>query len=64
MSHRPVAFNRELSEKEQRIVIDEALTANQYPTWKKLEDLVDKGKIRNIGISKWVHNFRLASPKY
>ena len=52
MGHRPIAFNRELSEKEQKIVIDEALTANQYPTWKKLEDLVGKGKIRNIGISK------------
>jgi diketogulonate reductase-like aldo/keto reductase len=33
-------------------VIDEALTANPYPTWKKLEELVDKGKIRNIGVSK------------
>lgn len=34
--------------------IDEALTANPYPTWKKLEEMVDKGKIRNIGVSKCV----------
>ncbi len=32
--------------------VDEDLTANPYPTWKKLEELVDKGKIRNIGVSK------------
>jgi len=32
--------------------MDEDLTANPYPTWQKLEELVDKGKIRNIGISK------------
>jgi diketogulonate reductase-like aldo/keto reductase len=38
-------------------VLDEALTANPYPTWKKLEELVDKGKIRNIGISKYVFSF-------
>lgn len=34
--------------------VDEALTANPYPTWQKLEELVDKGKIRNIGVSKCV----------
>jgi diketogulonate reductase-like aldo/keto reductase len=44
---RPVAFK-----KEGNYVLDEALTANPYPTWQKLEELVDKGKIRNIGISK------------
>jgi diketogulonate reductase-like aldo/keto reductase len=32
--------------------MDEDLTADPYPTWQKLEELVDKGKIRNIGISK------------
>ena len=53
MNHpRPIAFKREPYEKEGRIVIDESLTADPYPTWKKLEELVDKGKIRNIGISK------------
>jgi len=25
-----------------------------FPTWKKLEELVDKGKIKNIGVSKYV----------
>ena len=34
--------------------IDEELTANPYPTWKKLEEMVDKGKVRNIGVSKYV----------
>jgi len=28
------------------------LTENPLPTWKKLEEMVDKGKIRNIGVSK------------
>jgi len=32
------------------------LTKNPYPTWQKLEEMVEKGKIRNIGIS----NFNIA----
>ena len=48
--HRPIAFKKEL--KEGKTVVDEELTADPYPTWKKLEELVDKGKIRNIGVSK------------
>jgi diketogulonate reductase-like aldo/keto reductase len=50
--HWPVAFKRE-HYVNGRIVIDEELTANPYPTWKKLEELVDKGKIRNIGVSNF-----------
>lgn len=46
--HWPVAFK-----KEGHLVVDEALTEDPYPTWKKLEELVDKGKIRNIGISNF-----------
>ena len=34
--------------------IDFDLTENPYPTWRKLEELVEKGKIRNIGVSKYV----------
>jgi diketogulonate reductase-like aldo/keto reductase len=33
---------------------DQELTANPYPTWQKLEEMVEKGKIRNIGLSKYV----------
>ncbi|KAJ7261773.1 NADP-dependent oxidoreductase domain-containing protein [Mycena haematopus] len=31
---------------------DKDLTHNPYPTWQKLEEMVEKGKIRNIGVSK------------
>ncbi|OJA16396.1 hypothetical protein AZE42_08838 [Rhizopogon vesiculosus] len=46
--HWPVAFKKEGSN-----ILDENLTADPYPTWQKLEELVDKGKIRNIGISNF-----------
>jgi diketogulonate reductase-like aldo/keto reductase len=49
LSSRPIAWKRESNN-----VLDEDLTANPYPTWQKLEELVEKGKIRNIGISKYV----------
>ncbi|KAI0725354.1 NADP-dependent oxidoreductase domain-containing protein [Fomitopsis betulina] len=45
--HWPVAFGKGTSD------VDEALTADPYPTWQKLEELVEKGKIRNIGISNF-----------
>ena len=34
--------------------MDFDLTENPYPTWKKMEELVKKGKARNIGVSKSV----------
>ncbi|OJT03862.1 hypothetical protein TRAPUB_5453 [Trametes pubescens] len=46
--HWPIAFKKGSDN-----VLDEELTANPYPTWKKLEELVDKGKIRNIGVSNF-----------
>lgn len=33
---------------------DKELTHNPYPTWQKLEEMVEKGKVRNIGVSKCV----------
>ncbi|KAJ7145046.1 NADP-dependent oxidoreductase domain-containing protein [Mycena filopes] len=29
---------------------DKDLTENPYPTWQKLEEMVEKGKVRNIGV--------------
>lgn len=52
MHSRPIAFK-----KGSQFELDVELTANPYPTWQKLEELVDKGKIRNIGISKYVAVF-------
>ncbi|KAI0793341.1 NADP-dependent oxidoreductase domain-containing protein [Abortiporus biennis] len=52
--HWPISFKKGSNN-----VVDEQLTANPYPTWKKLEELVDKGKVRNIGIS----NFNIARLK-
>lgn len=52
--HWPIAFKKDTYNE-----LDVALTADPYPTWKKLEELVDKGKIRNIGIS----NFNVARVK-
>ncbi|KAI0917658.1 hypothetical protein AcW1_007194 [Taiwanofungus camphoratus] len=45
--HWPVAFQKDTD------TIDEELTANPYPTWQKLEEMVEKGKVRNIGISNF-----------
>lgn len=45
--HWPVAFKKDTTE------VDEDLTADPYPTWQKLEEMVEKGKVRNIGISNF-----------
>ncbi|KAI0738888.1 NADP-dependent oxidoreductase domain-containing protein [Daedaleopsis nitida] len=46
--HFPIAVKKGTADE-----VDEALTANPYPTWKKLEEMVDKGKVRNIGVSNF-----------
>lgn len=33
--------------------LDVKLTENPYPTWKKLEEMVEKGKVKNIGVAKY-----------
>ena len=45
--YRPIAFKKGSAN-----VVDEELTADPYPTWQKLEEMVAKGKVKNIGISK------------
>ena len=52
---RPIALKKGTFE------LDEALTADPYPTWKKLEEMVDKGKVRNIGVSKCVRSVPVSS---
>lgn len=32
---------------------DAALTENPYPTWQKLEEMVEKGKVKNLGVAKY-----------
>ncbi|KAJ2921113.1 hypothetical protein H1R20_g15981, partial [Candolleomyces eurysporus] len=46
--HWPVAFKKDTA-----FEIDWDLTNDPYPTWQKLEELVEKGKLRNIGISNF-----------
>jgi diketogulonate reductase-like aldo/keto reductase len=45
---RPIAFKKGTEE------YDRDLSENPYPTWQKLEEMVEKGKIRNLGLSKYV----------
>ncbi|CUA68644.1 hypothetical protein RSOLAG22IIIB_08018 [Rhizoctonia solani] len=49
--HWPVAFKEPGPNGEIRV--DHDLTENPLRTWKKLEELVAKGKIRNIGVSNF-----------
>ncbi|KZT69576.1 hypothetical protein DAEQUDRAFT_669433 [Daedalea quercina L-15889] len=60
--HWPIALKKGTYE------LDEALTADPYPTWEKLEEMVDKGKVRNIGISNFniprIKNLTANSLKY
>ncbi|CAE6488232.1 unnamed protein product [Rhizoctonia solani] len=49
--HWPVAFKEPGPNDE--IIVDHELTENPLLTWQKLEELVAKGKIRNIGVSNF-----------
>jgi len=44
--HWPIAFNKDNS-------VNKELTEDPYPTWKVMEALVEKGKVKNIGISNF-----------
>ncbi|KAF7768022.1 hypothetical protein Agabi119p4_7265 [Agaricus bisporus var. burnettii] len=46
--HWPVAFKKGTNRE-----VDFDRTANPYPTWQKLEEMVAKGKVRNIGVSNF-----------
>jgi len=54
--HWPVAMDKETGK------LDEYLTEHPFKTWKVLEELVNKGKIRNIGVSKYVLALSIAPP--
>ena len=45
---RPIAFKKNSNN-----VYDKELSDNPYPTWQKLEEMVEKGKLKNIGVSKY-----------
>ncbi|KAH9480661.1 putative oxidoreductase C26F1.07 [Psilocybe cubensis] len=47
--HWPVAFKNNGKKND----VDFDLTENTYATWQKLEEMVDKGKVRNIGLSNF-----------
>ncbi|KAF8158450.1 NADP-dependent oxidoreductase domain-containing protein [Crassisporium funariophilum] len=49
LMHWPVAFKKGTTTNE----VDFELTENPYPTWQKLEEMVSKGKVRNIGVSNF-----------
>jgi len=51
--HWPVAFKKGRTDPDGKPVVDMDLTDDPYPTWQALEKMVDKGKIRNIGISNF-----------
>lgn len=51
---RPVAILKEPYLTSGRFVVDKLLSDDMFPTWKTLEELVDKGKIKNIGVCKYV----------
>lgn len=46
--HWPVAFKKGQGQE-----VDHDLTESPYPTWQKLEEMVQKGKVRNIGVSNF-----------
>lgn len=48
---RPIAFKKEKGPNGENIY-DKELSEDPYPTWQKLEEMVEKGKVKNIGISK------------
>lgn len=52
LMHWPVAFKKDQTGPDGKPVIDYEMTADPYPTWQAMEALVDKGKVRNIGVSK------------
>ncbi|KAI5478194.1 hypothetical protein MNV49_005361 [Pseudohyphozyma bogoriensis] len=53
--HWPVAFKDAPSKQrpDQKIVLDDALTKDPMPTWRAMEELVKKGKVKYIGISNF-----------
>jgi len=53
IERRPVAILKEPYLTSGRFIVEKPLSDDMFPTWKKLEELVDKGKIKNIGVCKY-----------
>ncbi|KAI5123091.1 hypothetical protein M0805_001447 [Coniferiporia weirii] len=52
LMHWPIAFEKEPG-KDGKSIYHKGLSEDPYPTWQKLEEMVEKGKVRNIGISNF-----------
>lgn len=63
IEHRPVAILKEPYLTSGRFVVEKTLSDDMFPTWKKLEELVDKGKIKNIGVCKYALRDAPACPR-
>ncbi|KAK0621882.1 NADP-dependent oxidoreductase domain-containing protein [Bombardia bombarda] len=57
--HWPVAVEKDAEDHSPKIgpdgkyVVNKALTENPEPTWRAMEELVDAGLVRSIGVSNW-----------
>ncbi|SCV73534.1 BQ2448_7460 [Microbotryum intermedium] len=59
LMHWPVAFAKGKAENGKSPKVDEELTRDPMPTWRAMENLIDSGKVKSVGIS----NFNIARTK-
>ncbi|SGZ01466.1 BQ5605_C033g11148 [Microbotryum silenes-dioicae] len=53
LMHWPVAFGKGKAEDGKSPKVDQELTKDPMPTWRAMENLVDSGKVKNVGISNF-----------